>query len=266
MRDDILWELQADKVREYLKNSQRLDGRKLDESRPFTMEFNFSKNAHGSCRVQLGKTEVIAGVKMDVAEPYPDTPDEGSITVGVELTPLASPAFEPGPPDQNATELARVVDRCIRESKAIDFKKLSIEEGTKAWFVFIDVYAVNYYGNLFDAGSLAALGALLNTKIPKLEDDKIVKGEYTGKLELSKMPLLTTFAKIGDAIVVDPAIDEEKAMDARISLGTTEEGHITAIQKGLGGSFTQAEIEHCIDTAFEESEEKRNKIKGLLNE
>ena len=264
MRDDILWELQADKVKDYLRRSQRLDGRALTDYRPFTLQLDFSKNAHGSCRVQLGKTDVIVGVKMDVAEPYPDTPDEGSITVGAEFTPLASPVFEPGPPDQNATELARVVDRCIRESKALDFKKLVIEEGSKVWFVFIDIYVANDCGNLFDASSLGALGALLNTKVPKLEDGKVVKGEYAGRLEVSKMPLLTTFAKIENSIVLDPALDEEKAMDARLSIGTTEERLISAMQKGLGGSFKQAEIEQCIDIAFEKSEELRDGLRKAL--
>ena len=261
MRDDIIWELRSDKVRELIKSSQRLDGRALYEYRPIKIETDFSKNAHGSCRVVLGETDVIAGVKMDVAEPYPDTPDEGSITVGVEFMPMASPVFEPGPPDQNATELARVVDRCIRESKAIDFKKLCIEEGEKAWFVFIDIYVANDSGNLFDASSLAALGALLNTKIPKLEDDEIVKDEFVGKLEVAKRPLLTTFAKINGKLLLDPAIAEEKAMDARISIGTTEEKLMSALQKGGPGSFTQAEIEQCIDLAFEKSAELRKLLK-----
>lgn len=257
MRDDILWELRSDKVRELAKLSQRLDGRELSEYRPVQIETGFSKNAHGSCRVRLGETDVIVGVKMDVSEPYPDTPDEGSITVGAELMPMASPVFEPGPPDKNATELARVVDRCIRESKALDFKKLSIVEGEKAWFVFIDIYVANDSGNLFDASSLAALGALLDTKIPKLEDDKIVKGEYTGKLELTKKPLLTTFAKINGKIFVDPSTAEEKAMDARFSIGTTEDSMMSAMQKGCAGSFTQAELEQCIELAFQKSAELR---------
>jgi len=261
MRDDILWELRSDKVKELIKVSQRLDGRELFEYRPVQIETGFSKNAHGSCRIRLGETDVIVGIKMDVAEPYPDSPDEGSITVGAELMPMASPVFEPGPPDQNATELARVVDRCIRESKAIDFKKLSIVEGEKAWFVFIDIYIANDAGNLFDASSLAALGALLDTKIPKLEDDKIVKGEYSGKLELGKKPLLTTFAKINGKIVVDPATAEEKAMDARLSIGTTEETLMSAMQKGGAGSFTQAEIEQCIELAFQKSDELRKLFK-----
>src|SRR3989339_2284699 len=151
----------------------RLDGRKFTEYRkPFKVETGFTNTAEGSARVILGKTEVIAGVKMEVMEPYPDTQDEGSIMVGAELLPLSSPEFELGPPGIQAIELARVVDRGIRESKAIDFKKLCITPGKKIWMVIIDICPINDAGNLFDASSLAALAALENTVFPKFDGSK----------------------------------------------------------------------------------------------
>src|SRR3989344_5883638 len=96
----------------------RLDGRKLtDYRKPLTVEYGVSKTAEGSARVKMGETEVIVGVKAEVTEPYPDTPDEGSIIVGAELLPLSNPDFDLGPPCIEAIELARIVDRGIRESK-----------------------------------------------------------------------------------------------------------------------------------------------------
>lgn len=264
MKDSIIWELQADRVRDYVRRGKRLDGRGIHEYRPIKVEFGFSKNADGSCRVTLGDTDVIVGVKMEFGEPYPDSPDEGSMTVSAEFTPMASPIFEVGPPDEYSIELARVVDRCIRESKALDFKSLIIEKGVKAWVALIDIYVVNDSGNLFDASSLASLGALLTTKIPKFEGETIVKGEYSGKLEVKKMPLLTTFSKIDNTIIVDPSVNEEKATDARLSIGSTEEKLLCAIQKGLSGSFTQSEIETCIDLAFEKAEMLRENLKQAL--
>lgn len=264
LRDDILFELQGEKAKAYLSKGKRVDGRSLTEYRPISIIPKFSKNADGSCRVNIGETDVIAGIKMEIGTPYPDSPDEGSISVGAEFTPMASPIFETGPPDEYSIELARVVDRCIRESKTLDFKQLLIEEATKAWIVSIDVYVVNDAGNLFDASSLAALGALLTAKIPKIDGDKIVKNEYSGKLELSCLPLLTTFYKIGNTIVADAAISEEKAADARISIGSTESKHLCALQKGLAGKFTQQELESCLEMAFEKAEELRSKLKEAL--
>ncbi len=260
-KDDIIWEINADKIKEQIKEGKRVDGRKMDEYREIKILKDFSKNAHGSAIARIGETEVIAGIKMDLAEPYPDTPDEGTISVGAELMPMASPIFEAGPPREDAIELARVVDRGIRESKALDFKQLCITPGEKVWIVFIDLYVANHTGNLFDTSAMAAMSALLNTRIPKIEDDKIVKGEFTGNLVLSRKPILSTFAKINGKVVLDPIIAEEKAMDARFSVATTEDGFLSAFQKGGQGHFTEQEITQCIDIAFAKGKELREKLK-----
>ncbi len=255
--EEAIWALKSDKVIEAIKEGKRLDARKVDEYREVKIQHNISENANGSARVLLGETDVIAGIKMEPATPFPDMPDEGSISVGAEFLPLASPSFESGPPREEATELARVVDRGIRESKTIDFKKLCIVEKEKVWMVYIDLYMMNDDGNLFDASSIAAMSALLETKYPKLEEDKIVKGEFAGKLHLSRKPLLSTFAKIGGKVVLDPALVEEKAMEARFSCATTEDNLFCAFQKGLGGAFTSAEIENCLDVAMRKGKEIR---------
>src|SRR3989338_9399758 len=127
-----------------LNQNTRLDGRNLTDYRqPITVETGFIKTAEGSARVKIGGTEIIVGVKMEVGTPYPDNPDEGTIIVGAELLPLSNPDFELGPPGIQAVELARVVDRGIRESKAIDFKKLCIKPGEKVWQLLIDMCPLN---------------------------------------------------------------------------------------------------------------------------
>ncbi len=40
---------------------------------------DISYKAEGSARVKMGKTEVIVGVKMQLGEPYPDSPDKGTL-------------------------------------------------------------------------------------------------------------------------------------------------------------------------------------------
>ena len=135
-----------------LDANTRLDGRKFNEYRtPIEIEYGVVKTAEGSARVKIGETDVMVGVKLEVGEPYPDTPNEGTIIVGAELLPMSNPEFEPGPPGIQAIELARVVDRGIRESKALDFKKLCITPGEKIWIVIIDICPINDAGNLFDA-------------------------------------------------------------------------------------------------------------------
>src|SRR3989344_2268623 len=132
----IIWELEADKVRKSLQTGVRLDGRALDEYRQIEITTNISHNAEGSAKVRLGKTEVAAGIKALPGEPFPDKPDEGSISVNTEFLPIACEEFEFGPPSNESIETARVVDRGIREAKAIDFSKLVIKAGSKAWILF----------------------------------------------------------------------------------------------------------------------------------
>ncbi|MCW3976698.1 MAG: RNA-binding protein, partial [Candidatus Bathyarchaeota archaeon] len=125
---------------------KRLDERGLMDYREAQVETGVVEKAEGSARVRLGKTEVLVGIKIGIGEPFSDVPNQGVLTVNAELVPLASPTFEPGPPGEDAIELARVVDRGIRESKAIDLENLCIEPGKKVFIVFIDLYVLNYDG------------------------------------------------------------------------------------------------------------------------
>ncbi|HDD70886.1 MAG TPA: RNA-binding protein, partial [Candidatus Woesearchaeota archaeon] len=109
-----------------LQKDIRYDGRKKEQFRDVVVELGISHSAEGSARVKIGKTEVLAGVKMALEEPYPDTPDKGNLMVNAELLPASNPEFEPGPPGEEAIEISRVIDRGVRESKAIDFEKLCV--------------------------------------------------------------------------------------------------------------------------------------------
>jgi len=237
----------------------RLDGRKFDEYRKIEVEYGISsKSAEGSARVKIGKTEVVAGVKMGVGEPYPDNPSEGTIVVNMELLPLSSPEFESGPPRIESIELSRVVDRAIREGKALNFKKLCIREGELMWMVLIDIYPVNDDGNLFDAASLAALAALKDAKFPKLENDKVNYKESTNKkLPLDRLPVSCTVIKLGNHYLVDPVPDEEKFIDARLTVGVLEDGTTCSLQKGGDLGLTIDDIDKMVDIAVKKTKELR---------
>jgi len=218
------------------------------------------ERAEGSARVRLGKTEVVVGVKIATGAPFSDVPGKGVLTVNAELVPLASPSFEPGPPGEDAVELARVVDRGIRESKAIDLEKLCVEPGKLVFVIFIDVYVLNHDGNLIDASAMAALAALINTKMFKytVEDGKIVKKPGYTPLPIINYPIAVTFAKIGDKLILDTDLDEEQVMDARLTMTMDKDEKICAIQKGGGsGYFTTEEISEATKIALKKTEELR---------
>jgi exosome complex component RRP42 len=258
----VITRVKQKQIAQLIANEKRLDGRDLSDYREMKIEQGIIERAEGSARVLLGKTEVVVGTKIEMGEPFSDTPNEGVLTVNAELVPLASPEFEPGPPDESSIELARIVDRGIRESKAIDVNKLVIEPGKKVFVVFVDVYVLNHDGNLIDASALAAMAALINTKMAKYE---IKEGEVKIKpgyepLPLKKHPITVTCAKIGDRLIVDPLLEEEQVMDARISIAIDDDDNICAIQKGGSGYFEPKQIFEAAKMAKEKANELRKKL------
>ncbi len=247
---------------ELLAKGKRFDGRKQDETREIKIETMLIEKANGSAKVSLGNTQVITGVKIAIGTPFADTPDKGVLMVNAEVLPLASPYAEAGPPDEDAIELARVVDRGVRESEMVDLSELCLIEGKSVYTVFADVNILNVDGNLFDATSYAVVSALRTAKMPKFE----VKGEKvtnTGTMipvPVTKTPVSITMARIGGSIVVDPTAEEEAVMDARITLTTDDEENICAGQKGNAGTFTPAQVMEAAEIAVRKGREVRKLI------
>ncbi|MDA1197114.1 MAG: exosome complex protein Rrp42 [Nanoarchaeota archaeon] len=233
----------------------RLDGRKLTEYRKdITIERGFTKTAEGSARVKIGETEVLVGVKLEIGRPYPDSPDQGSIMINVELLPLSSPIFETGPPGIQAIELSRVIDRGIRESHTVDFKKLCIEEGESCWVVVIDICALNDAGNLFDAASLGAYAAMQDVFFPKVENGKPVYKEKTkDRIPLEHTPVLVNVCKIGPHLIVDPLPEEEEVVDSRLAVVSMEDGELCALQKGGDDPISLEDLDKMLDLGIEKA-------------
>lgn len=258
----LITRVRLKQIENLIEKGKRLDGRGLGDYREIKIEQGIIEKAEGSAKVLLGKTEVLVGVKIETGEPFPDTPNEGVLTVNAELVPLASPSFEAGPPDENSIELARVVDRGIRESKAIDAEKLVIEAGKKVFVVFVDIYVLNHDGNLIDAAAIAAVAALRNTKMPnyEIENGEVkIKQGYT-QLPMKAYPITVTLGKISGKLIVDPWLEEEEAIDSRISMAINDEGNICAIQKGGVGYFTPQQILEAARIAKEKAAELRKKL------
>jgi exosome complex component RRP42 len=258
-KSPIIIGIKRKRIAELVSSGKRLDGRGLTDYREIQVESGVIERAEGSARIRLGKTEVVVGIKIGTGEPFPDIPNQGVLTVNAELVPLASPYFEPGPPGEDAVELARIVDRGIRESKAIEMEKLCVEPNKKVFVVFIDVYVLNHDGNLIDASAMAALAALLNAKMfnYELEEGEIkIKPGYT-PLPIRNYPIPVTFAKINGKLVVDPWLEEEQVMDARLTMTFDKEEKICAIQKGGYGYFTTQQILEATKIAREKTGELR---------
>jgi exosome complex component RRP42 len=293
----IIPAIKKDYITKLAEQGKRVDGRTFDQYRPIEIETNIVKQAEGSARVKFGNTQVVVGIKMGIGEPFPDTPDCGVLSTAAEFVPLASPDFESGPPREDAIELARVVDRGVRESEVVDIKKLVMIPGEKVWLVFIDIHILDYDGNLFDAASLGALAALMTTKIPILRllgpgglekgdleawynttkiqdifdlysmpgfdefiasnDKEMLKDMKDVPLPMTEPPISCTAIKINDYVMFDASLDEETIADVRLTVATDHKGDLRAMQKGLSGSFSREEIQKVINGALVNGQEIR---------
>ncbi len=253
----VVPKLKYNAILNVLSKGQRIDKRSVYSYRPITVKTNVIPNAEGSALVSVGSTQVIAGVKLEIGQPYADTPNEGVLIVNAEFLPAASPTFEPGPPDENAIELARVVDRSLREPKVIALDKLCIIPGKRVWIVWLDIYVMDHDGNLLDASMLAAMAALASARIPRIVsvdpntgDVKVDRSVREDRLPINKLVCTVTIAKIGRYLIVDPNLEEEAIASAKLAVSISEDGLIVGMQKMGMGYFTEDEAKSAVGIAM----------------
>ena len=259
----IVEHLRKQQMWDSISKGKRLDGRALDEIRPIEIEVGLIKKANGSARVKIGNSEVVAGVKVETGEPFEGLENKGALILSAEVLPTASPYIEPGPPDEETVELARVVDRGIRESEMLDLSKLALIPGEIVYVIFVDCSVINADGNLFDATSYAAVSALMNSKLPVFEirDRKAVDTGEKQNPPLTTVPISITAVRIGESVILDPTAEEEACMDARITITTNSDQNFAAVQKGSTGAFTVEQLKRAAPTARIKGEEIRAKLR-----
>lgn len=264
MTSAIINDLKKAQILELLAQGKRSDGRGLEEPRKITIQTNAVPKANGSARILLGDTEVVCGIKIQPDRPFPDMGDKGIFICTAELLPLSHPSVETGPPGPDVIELARVVDRGIRESHMVDVSQLVIEKNKSVVGVFADNVVVDYDGNLFDACSYAATASLLSATMPKwnMVDDipTLVDGKES-PVPVTTIPVSVTMGRIGSYILVDPNADEWSCMDARITITSDSDGNICALQKGGSDGFTQDDIVRCGEISVRVGAKIREQLK-----
>ena len=227
-KNNIVSHLKQKKISEVLSTGKRMDGRGFGDFRELTIKSNVLFKSEGSAEVWLGKSHVMVGVKVGTGTPFEDTPNEGVLMTNAEFTPIANAAWEPGPPNEASIELARVVDRGLRSANVLTTESLCIIPGKFVQIVFVDLYVLNYDGNLIDACSAGAVAALMVAKRPTFnvfEKEAKPTGEKV-PLIVCKKPVAVSVIKIGDSLILDPTADEEDVMDARLTVTFDEDDHI----------------------------------------
>jgi exosome complex component RRP42 len=261
--------MQLEYILKLLKRGERADNRGLLDYRPLGIILSPIEKAEGSALVKLGRTQVLVGVKLDLGSPFEDRPNEGVLQVHAEFVPLASPSFEPGPPDENAVELARVIDRSIREPRVIKLDELVLEPGRLVWVIYNDIYLIDHAGNAIDASMIASMLALASAKLPSLvkteEGYRINRGLRERSLPVSGLVATVTMAIIEDVILVDPSMEEENIADTLLTIAVDEKERICGVQKRGEKGISRSILDKAVDVAVEKSKWLISQMKNALN-
>ncbi|XAR60352.1 hypothetical protein NMG60_11033688 [Bertholletia excelsa] len=253
-----------------LQSDLRVDGRRPFDYRRLTVKFG---REDGSAEVQLGQTHVMGFVTSQLVQPYRDRPNEGTLSIYTEFSPMADPAFEVGRLGESAVELGRIIDRGLRESRAVDMESLCVVAGKLVWAIRVDIHILDNGGNLVDAANIAALVALSTFWLPEytlsgedLQDVIIHTPEMGQNLMLHHLPIAITFGFLGDEniVVIDPTHLEEAVMGGKMTATVNANGEICAIQKAGGVGVMQNVIMQCLRIASVKASDITTKIKNYV--
>ncbi|KAL4355377.1 hypothetical protein GQ457_06G014300 [Hibiscus cannabinus] len=258
-------------IKTALLSDIRIDGRKPFDFRNIIIIFG---REDGSAEVQLGQTRVMCVVTAKFVQPFRDRPNEGTLSIYTEFSPMADPSFEAGRAGESAVELGRIIDRGLRESRAVDTESLCIVAGKLAWAIRIDIHILDNGGNLVDAANIAALAALMTFRRPECslggEDGQEViihPPEIRDPVPLivHHLPIAITFGFFDERVmVIDPTHNEEAVMAGRMIATINANGDICAIQKAGGEGVDQRVIMQCLQLATTKAVDITKQIKAAV--
>ena len=270
-RDDLLISLNEREfiVKALQEEELRVDGRGPFDTRPVSYRFG---PKDGMCEVQLGDTRVLAVVSAKLEPPSGARGNEGTITINVEFSPMASPNFEPGRPGEQAQELALVLERAIRETGAVDVESLCVLAGRRVWHVRCDVHVLDACGNIAGAASLAADAALLSFRRPEATvspDTQLITVHPADvrepvPLALHHLPVAITFGYFAEQdglVIADPTVNEEMVIGSELVVVLNAHDELCAVRFGGEVAVNPSEISRCVRIASRISKDLTQDLK-----
>ena len=219
----------------------RPDGRPVGRCRSTSIGLNVISTADGSALVKTGSTTALAGVKLEVAAPAAEHPDQGQIDIHVEMSPMAGPSQRPGRFAEEAVSCEQRIQSCLEASCAVHLQDLCIDTGRAAWRAYLDIYILDAAGSLLDTALLAAMAALASTRLPTVvmnEQGKVVSApqEQQGQprqLQLHSLPVAVSSGTFRGKLIVDPTADEEVLLENSIAVIVDDSGKLIAGKSNL---------------------------------
>lgn len=255
-------QIETNFVLESLQKGLRVDGRGPNDLRQLRLTCG---PALGMAEVQLGQTRVLARVSCQPTRPYPDRPSEGLVSFNTEFS----------RPDTTGQEIAisRMLEKVLKQSRAIDTESLCIIAGEQVWSVHLDLHFLDHSGNLTDASLVAAVVALKHFRRPDvtIDGDQAIIHDPRDRnpvpLSILHVPLSVTFGFFGpraEWTVVDPTVLEEQIQTTSLTVCMNANGEICMLSKAGGLALAPEQIQWCTRAALEKVDQLNDKIKQTL--
>eukprot|EP01127_Copromyxa_protea_P018322 TRINITY_DN573_c0_g1_i1.p1 TRINITY_DN573_c0_g1~~TRINITY_DN573_c0_g1_i1.p1 ORF type:complete len:459 (+),score=113.42 TRINITY_DN573_c0_g1_i1:3-1379(+) len=251
----------------------RMDGRGVYDFRTLKITFG---SEYGQVQVQLGTTRVYVVTTCEVTAPQPDKPSDGFFTFNVHFSPISSLEYENARTTPSGVELGRIVERGLRQSRAVDTEALCIVSGEKVWSIRVDIRILDDNGNLTDCCSIGAITALQHFRRPDITIGPVITIHPAWERELvplsiHHMPLCVTMGifknNTGEHIlVVDPTWKEEQVMEGKIVIIMNIHKELCGIQKSGGIPVPPHQIVKCTRIALVKVQELTEIIKTAIEE
>ncbi|XP_033105988.1 exosome complex component RRP43-like [Anneissia japonica] len=241
--------------RRFLKEDVRPDGRSLEEIRPTILNVGSISTADGSALVKLGHTSVICGIKAAIAKPAAEKPKQGFIVPNVDLPPLCSSRFKPGPPSDQAQAVSQLVADIIKNAGIIDLEDLCIAEDKLCWVLYCDLMCLDYDGNIVDACMIVLMAALKNGEFFWFVCVCVrVCVCYTNICEQQNMCIRDRI------LIADPTVEEEDLATGVVTIALNENNNLCCLHKPGGSPLTENQLQDCINRAKVRTVEVRKLI------
>ncbi|XP_030763649.1 exosome complex component RRP43-like [Sitophilus oryzae] len=251
--------------RDHLKHDIRPDGRELSDFRPVVINVGSIKTADGSSIVKIGNTTVVCGIKAEISRPKADAATKGFLVPNVELSPVCSSKFKPGPPSDQAQVLTQIIADIVGNSQCINLEELCIFPDKIAWCLYADLICIDYDGSLIDACALALISCLKVVSLPEVSydpslDKQQVNLEKRTPINVNSVFVSTTFAIFDDKLILaDPTVEEENLCTGTLTIVTCND-ELCYVHKPGGSPLVDEQMSDCIEKCMNRS----NSIKKLI--
>lgn len=214
-------------------------------------------------------------MSAEVTVPYSDRPFDGIFTITSELGPMVAPSFEVNRPTETEVLLARLLEKTVRRSGALDTESLCLIAGQKCWSIRVDLHVLNHDGNLLDTACFAVVAALRHFRRPESSVEGSTLTVYTPAerepipLSWLHSPFCVTFGffgEEGETVLLDTTWLEEQLCVSSCTFSLNRHGEICQVSK-LGGTAVDAPIFiQCAQAALAKSREYTELLDAKLSE